>query len=614
MQQFIPIISSPYDYLNSMFENACKSNNGTVPEGDWGIQNMINVYVNNPELYQLIPSLDENKFNASKIPINSLIRFRGQVSDIRNQDIYCRAYYDTNMKTNEKVVRTGKYRDTLPSFFGFESDLSFEHCLMGGRDTLVLEPVPGENNWLSKQYDSLDWIKRQVPSNTVNKNKRSMVSEDVDIKKSLQEYSMEIEVDKDTVATNQNQLNPISTNENVNNKNTIPGQDTSFTVPPSRPAKPSSFPVLARFYDGNEDIHINDIIEVIGIYTLTEDNYGLEEEETSSITHLTPDIHVLTYFHQSIYYPYTYKTIPHTPISLSSEHQYGSEQLFQFQQKNPITILRSNIIKLFTEFFRGDNLMAEYFLLHLISHADISPPNTLFFSFPLNIYNADEELCQAVQYLSSELMTSSVYLPLLPDRPLSHYISIKDHTTNRLQKGLLQLCNNTNLILQEQDDSFIHIPSLCGILNMLIDHNQLEYDFKYFTKPFEHYIPICILSQKQSKLTSIPLPHIPSDSPLNSTKYLKLSSFLQESDIQAIRQYICIIKQLQFSMNDDSLINEIQDRFVQIRQHQQFTPEELHLQLTMFRLYSLSCGIQQGSIKEYNIVEALEKTRKARLP
>jgi hypothetical protein len=78
----------------------------------------------------------------------------------------------------------------------------------------------------------------------------------------------------------------------------------------------------------------------------------------------------------------------------------------------------------------------------------------------------------------------------------------KDYDCNRLTTGILQLSNNTHLIMDETNLTTGQLTA-CGRQNYgaitnLIQFQKVAYDFKFYNMEYETDIPILILSDVKS--------------------------------------------------------------------------------------------------------------------
>lgn len=173
--------------------------------------------------------------------------------------------------------------------------------------------------------------------------------------------------------------------------------------------------------------------------------------------------------------------------------------------------IQKDLLKTLTEFSLGDELAAQYILLHLLSNVYGRVGGEVLGKFSLNLVcsSIPNEILLAygkMLYNFIELLVpNSLYLPLtienLNNKP---FVPKKDYKTNRLQTGLLQLPNHTHLMLDEiqLESGKLEAPGCLALqdLSELIKSQQLQYDFKFYKIPFHTNIPTMIVSEGKSLL------------------------------------------------------------------------------------------------------------------
>ena len=84
------------------------------------------------------------------------------------------------------------------------------------------------------------------------------------------------------------------------------------------------------------------------------------------------------------------------------------------------------------------------------------------------------------------------------------YFFRKDYECDRLTSGVLQLSNNTHLVVDETQLSSGTVTQNgklnYGALSDVINSQKLNYDFKYYQMEYKTDIPVLILSEVSSFL------------------------------------------------------------------------------------------------------------------
>jgi Mini-chromosome maintenance replisome factor len=198
-----------------------------------------------------------------------------------------------------------------------------------------------------------------------------------------------------------------------------------------------------------------------------------------------------------------YQELPHNnPLLLDilqKDEQYSCEEI------------RSDLLKLLTQFMLGDEVAAHYVLLHLISNVYARVSGEVLGKFSINLTCAAipkdilEDLIKKFYNLIELLMPDSFYLPLTIENLNNEtFVPKKDYKTNRLQTGLLQLPKHAHLVLDETklENGKLEQGGCLAVadLSELINSQQLNYDFQFYKIPFQTNIPIMILSEGKSLL------------------------------------------------------------------------------------------------------------------
>ncbi|XP_050021910.1 mini-chromosome maintenance complex-binding protein [Alexandromys fortis] len=196
----------------------------------------------------------------------------------------------------------------------------------------------------------------------------------------------------------------------------------------------------------------------------------------------------------------------------------------------------------------------------------------------------------------------------------------KDYTANRLVSGLLQLPNNTSLVIDETlleqgqlDTSGVHNVTA---LSNLITWQKVDYDFSYHQMEFPCNINVLITSEGRSLLPADCQIHLqPQLIPPNMEEYMNsLLSAVLPSVLNKFRIYLTLLRFLDYNISDD-ITKAVEDDFVEMRKNdpQSITADDLHQLLVVARFLSLSAGQTTLSRERWLRAKQLESSRKHRL-
>lgn len=309
--------------------------------------------------------------------------------------------------------------------------------------------------------------------------------------------------------------------------------------------------------------------------------------------------------------------------------------------------LRQQICDYFAALLGGDILAAEYLLLQLLSVVESREGDAPLGSVSLNLTGFPEaegsaspaDLGPAGQRLKSGL---SVLMPKVTGVAVNvaalesdTYFPVKNHETNTLKPGVLQLSQGTSLIVDEtvigegqlRDQGLKNLNALQRVTKQQI----LPYDFQFHAADFECDVRVLLLSCKRALLKAdivLPLQPESVEAMLTGEMPLPEPVFLRRA-----RTYLAACRYLPFGM-DDSVRERISSDFVAERarsaaaaepttdQSATATPsaasglataEDLHRHLTLSRLLSRSFGAETLTAEAWAQVQAMEAERVQRV-
>ncbi|KAK4521413.1 H(+)-transporting V0 sector ATPase subunit a [Mucor velutinosus] len=408
-----------------------------------------------------------------------------------------------------------------------------------------------------------------------------------------------------------NQLEIKEPNPTTLSKFPLPGQDHASAI--------------IKFYnDMAENIKVGQLIEIIGIkgqdlqqptQQQTDEHHGFDSvlDMFSSV----PVIHAIAFNNL--------EAINSCPLS---NHEDVSHQAHD---------IRNQLISYISSAVGGDDLVAEYILLQLLSRVTVKNRGLKIGHFTLNISGfpahqtteADKKtplltlnnpsskaLADALQNLSIH----HVNLPLTIDGLNKTKFSPKSVSEN-LEAGVLQLVDGTVLLVDETvlDEGQLVDPGVRNFqaLQNVIQNQTLTYEFPYSQYDFDTDISVLSLSSSKSMLAN----HC--TIPLESTHSLEQNSaenLVQPSQetLDLFRRFIHAGKYGSYDISEE-VSEYIQNSFVEERkvatENKTELPsqEELMHRMNLARLAAASFGESNLTQERYDYVVDLDKKRTSRI-
>ncbi|CAO1407295.1 unnamed protein product [Diamesa tonsa] len=261
-----------------------------------------------------------------------------------------------------------------------------------------------------------------------------------------------------------------------------------------------------------------------------------------------------------------------------------------------------DVIRMFTQFLFGDEVAAHFLLAHLISSVYARVGMEVLGKFTLNISKIPKEVSSFyttnLYELLETILPNSINFPMTVENfNTVKFVPKKDYQTNRLQYGMLQLPQHTQLVFDEtkMETGKFEAPGVEAVQNIteLIISQQLNYDFAFYKLPFNTNIPILILSEGKSLLPcdfSCPLKIEDPDSVKLIKETIAAGMHFLKPKLNSVRKYLTQCRQRNFEINEqESKI--IENDFVSMReQFNFFQVENLHSLLVLSRLVGMMEG------------------------
>uniref|UniRef100_A0A095A3G7 Mini-chromosome maintenance complex-binding protein n=1 Tax=Schistosoma haematobium TaxID=6185 RepID=A0A095A3G7_SCHHA len=382
---------------------------------------------------------------------------------------------------------------------------------------------------------------------------------------------------------------------------------------------------LLRVYDTVQtQLKINDIVEVYGILeharlcdALPEDSCEPEEKCNEPL----PRIHALI----------VHSLTHNNPLVCNNTSIISISK-----NVNDIQLIRIKLMQILTTLFNGDQIVAEYVLLHLISTRltiDSQYPNHLP---AMNVYasrsiatksssnNIDKYLLSELYnrlhnflpQLVTHLATVNLTIKSLNDGPC--LFPIRDMNKGHLNPGRLQLPQGTEILINEleMDSGQLQQKGLLNFqaLSSVAINQRLLYDFQFYTQDWDTNVRVLILSIVPSLIKSnLSLPWEPEsfDNIEND-----VHSNISETELDDMRKYLTI---LSLSNENYSMDSELQERinhdFVQWRRDKStyIEADEFAVMLCLLRFHCLTYGLQSPTLEHWLHIVELESKRKSRI-
>ncbi|KAL5277760.1 MCMBP family protein [Megaselia abdita] len=551
------------------------------------------------ENWKSIPLLDHSMLHSFQD--NTLVRFRGMVQDMLDNETYLEKY-KVNGEGGSSRVQDGKFRDIF--VLGNKETVDhndLENCF-GERRSLFVISLPGLN----------DWAKTTQPISPPTQS----ASESSGQKRSAEDSeSMEQDQEmEETQTPNKRIKGSIAVNEEAAPKGLSAEYHLNSPIP-DRPSKAC----MVKVYSDLDSHTLNSVVDVIGFLSVDPamdiSTADVEmNEDIDGILAANPPPSLIPRIHAV-----AIRRLKHSnPLLDTSLHNFEEHPL-------SFDVVYKDLLIVLTQCLFGDTLAAEYLLAHLISTVYVRTELETLGQFTLNLCSIPQEVLPfftKTLYEIIEMITPvSHYLPMtLENMNTLQFIPKKDYQTNKLVSGILQLAPHTHLVLDETAMKAGKLENN-GVLGMqfmshLIKTQQLKCDFQYYQLDFHSNLAILILSEGRSMLpnnSQVPIQPSDNDTVKLIEETLKSAKFYLRTKLNSIRRYLTLCKVQEFVMNDVEG-KMIEDDFVEMRKaNKNIGPEQLHNLLVLSRL--LGIGVGQTALSKDSWLKAkdMERQREERL-
>ncbi|XP_031835195.1 mini-chromosome maintenance complex-binding protein [Nomia melanderi] len=567
-----------------------------TPEYFLANKSTCNVNLENPEIVKQIPCL--NYVPLHYFTDRQLVRFQGMVQDMYNPEYYFQQYEVKNTLSKAQEIRSGMYADSARCLPHEEILVESEKNCSAERHTCVVISTPGLNEWAKERYEKSSCLNLNAVTNC-KRNLEESTEEAMDCSEPVRKKDRIL---LNTESTENNVKEHNEDRQNIFSKEYL----LNFPIPID-----DGRTCIIKIYD-DMALKLNEVIEIIGFVSLDPFINAYDTDETMTEaemnvhhppTSLVPRIHAIKLSRLS-------KEIESAPEIISKAKSI----------RNHLHLVLSNILF-------GDRLAADYLICHLLSSIYMRRDYFCLGTYPINITHFPanenktfvEDLYKFLTMFVEKSHLLEITLENLNDLTLSPK---KDYDSNRLTSGVLQLSDNTHLVIDEtrltpgqvSQAGRENYNTICDLINF----QKVTYNFKFYKMEYETDIPVLILSEAKSFIPCQNQVVLKIDAESKNVyphvievaeQYLK-----DENRLKDIRQYLKVVKDVKFQFNDD-IVKEVQNDFVQLRQiHKNVNVDHLHSLMILARLLSLSYGSNTLTTEYWKMAVQMEMERLDRLP
>ncbi len=626
------IVQSPLDHISHLFQShvKCLASDASPSQALEGLNDkqVFENYLLNQDFATSIPHL--SKSVLGKVPNHSLVTYRGLVQDIFDMEYYCAVYEEYNKKSNERKWILSKYKDTIITNNGVDTDVEVD---LEGPNTLIAErlalfciPIPGETSWANNYFNRHDTIMANAPVNEDNaiQNRKRQSNDDAFLAPS-------------TFANSKRQLVSSDTSNSMKDNNeTVQNPINNFTYEASYDS--DEVCCVAKMYNNHssDSIKLNDMIEIVGILSfevaIEEDDHANESGHSmieSSGGSGGLRIHGITYRKLCSSFPLL------KPIAVTGgqspnlfAHIKRDESIFLSNINSEHTALinssrsmevRSAIINRLTKALNGDKLMAEYVLLVLISKVYSRSDGVTLGALTLNMYGqqVNDNVIVAVREVIGSLMARCVQLSASTlSMNNANWMPERNEEANRIVLSPIQVGSGTVILINESSINQVDlnkngIKSMQALQSMVL-LQKLPVQFSYYQVQIPTEASFIFISHEESSI-------INSDSdiirvPLEYGDGADMEVVEDTVSLDDIRLWIVSIRELGDKPLDEEMLRFIEEDFVRSRQlNRDITPSTFHNWLTLARLIAFSNGSNKISRVEWDYMRHLETERERRI-
>ncbi|RIA93508.1 putative alanine racemase-domain-containing protein [Glomus cerebriforme] len=390
--------------------------------------------------------------------------------------------------------------------------------------------------------------------------------------------------------------------------------------------KENHIAAIVKIYEKDDSLKVTDVVEFIGVLNhprkaASNTNESQYEEFNASCEN------VASYYIPSVHVIFYRKLHPTgTPLISTNTTNLLVSPTDAMQ-------IRNALIHYIASAFGGDDLVAEFVLLQLLSRIHLRQNGLTLGKLALNISNLPNNIItnenaqnNVLSLVHNNLFAKRVatilasLLPKYHDLPLTlstlNEIFYFPHSNNELDSGVFQVSQGTWFLV---DETVLKEGKLCDIgvrnlkaLNDIIDHQKLNYTFPFNNYEFNTDIGIIILSNAKTFLNydcNIPL--------IQKSESTTISN-VSEDTLNQFRNYISILRCTDFNI-PENISDYIQTDYVTQRQNASrngtplLTQQDLMLLLNLSRFVGLSFGSLELTKELWDYTKKLDEARRHRI-
>ena len=273
------LLQNPLAVYGTLFEGA--SENQRRGNVDLGERALVQAVLNTPSLSTRIPFLSRASLMKGELIPNSLIRYRGMVQDIYNTEYYLGVGAETSRKSGLQRFITTKYRDTVDTS-NEDLDIDFDNkdsCTFE-RTSLFLVPIPGESAWvqasdiqseakseISEDRDVHAGNKKRTGAHRDETNDSSAMLLEDSAYSTIEDVGVNgiVGMAKRGIVASEMSSGSSSSSSKAKETAVIPPLDVS---PAFYFDNEINICCIAKMYESGAEFRLNDMVEVVGVYTL----------------------------------------------------------------------------------------------------------------------------------------------------------------------------------------------------------------------------------------------------------------------------------------------------------------------------------------------------------
>lgn len=253
-------LKMPLNTLDDMFS---RSINGQLNEPNMTmftntVKSLFSELLSDPEITKTVPLLDKSYFESGRLEPDTIVRYRGIIQDILNPEFFIGAYTKTDKSSGEKVWIQSKYKECITCDADSCIDFDGPGVITLERLPLVLAPVPGESSW----------VQAMTRTKTINPS-RDCMTKDYDHVSEHGSKKRISDIYDDEQQFERNVNMRAETDDNTDINDMMIHKNNMDAIQDRLSDNPDAICCLAKVCDfKDDDFHLNDIIEILAIYTL----------------------------------------------------------------------------------------------------------------------------------------------------------------------------------------------------------------------------------------------------------------------------------------------------------------------------------------------------------